>query len=638
MEDARQLKAEILKLTRRYSELVHRANRPGYEGSGNAGCSSPELQFKDSEAFPLNLNAEAKPSAILNTAPAAIPYAGRVFTEDEVEAAVSSTLDFWLTLGPEGEAFEQELASFLGVKKCLAVNSGSSANLVAFSCLTSHKLPEERRIRPGDEVITCAAGFPTTVTPILQNGAIPVFLDNNPITGNADLSRLDEAYVPGKTKAVMMAHALGNPFDLARVLEFCQRHNLWLIEDNCDALGSTYSLPVEKARELGLEHLLRLAEKNAEPLNGEKVERTDSPNPSTVEPFSLSAKIPFIRNGSLTAYTGSFGDLSTQSFYPPHHLTMGEGGSVNIVKDMKLKVLAESFRDWGRDCWCASGKDNTCNKRFGWQLGELPLGYDHKYIYSHLGYNLKPLDPQAAIGRQQLKKLPAFVEARKRNWQALRAGLAGLEDCFEFALPTHATAWVGVEQGNGSAVEGEKNLSIPLLSPNPSTSQPFNFSTTSLGCSNPSWFGFMMLVRPTAPFTRTEFVKYLDEKKIGNRMLFGGNLVRQPAFVQLRKDNPGAFRIVGELPLNGGIVESLKRSPLPSTLQQINPSIADPAAGKSCPKAGIGTSDLLPGADRIMNESVFIGVYPGLTSEMIGYMIETIRAFAADRLRIKSQV
>jgi CDP-6-deoxy-D-xylo-4-hexulose-3-dehydrase len=516
-------RALALRHSRRFSNYAHTAQRP--DGDPKRAAFRPGIDV--------------------------VPYAGRVFDEEEVAAAVSTTLDFWLTLGKEGEAFESELADFLGVRRSILTNSGSSANLLAFSALTSHKLPPEKRIRPGDEVITCAAGFPTTVAPILQNGAVPVFLDNNPVTGNADLSRLEDAFVPGKTKAVMMAHALGNPFDLATVLAFCRKHDLWLIEDNCDALGCTYSLPVELARSLGLHHLLQRAEARGH-----------------------EHAYPRISDGMLTAYTGTFGDLSTQSFYPPHHLTMGEGGAINIVKDMKLKVLVESFRDWGRDCWCASGVDNTCKKRFGWQLGELPEGYDHKYIYSHLGYNLKPLDPQAAIGRAQLKKMPAFIEARKRNWQLLRSGLADLEDVFEFALPTHATGWNrdGTFTWDGSG-----------------------FRT---GCS---WFGFLMLVRPEAPFTRSEFVRHLDEKKIGNRMLFGGNLVRQPAFVQLRKDNPHAFRVV--------------QSNAASKAQNLRH----------------GTDGQLPGADRIMNQAVFIGVYPGLTREMIDYMVNVIRDFAAHR-------
>ena len=475
MRTPEELRAEILRLTREYASQVHNAQRPADQTTG---------EFKPGET--------------------PVPYAGRVFTEDEVEAGVGSMLDFWLTLGAEGEEFERLLAEFLGVKRSILVNSGSSANLIAFSALTSHKLPAEKRICRGDEVITCAAGFPTTVAPMIQNGAVPVFLDNDPVTGNIDVSALEEAFVPGKTKAVMCAHTLGNPFDLNAVVSFCERHDLWLIEDNCDALGSTYTRSAPgKAAE--------------------------------------------------TRLTGTWGDLSTQSFYPPHHLTLGEGGAINIVKRMTLKVLIESFRDWGRDCWCASGKENTCGKRFDWQLGDLPRGYDHKYIYSHIGYNLKPLDPQAAIGIKQLAKLPAFVEARKRNWQYLRKGLAEFEEFFEFSLPTHAESW----NENG-------------------------FKWDASGCrTDPSWFGFMILVRPEISFGRTEFAKALEEARIGNRMLFGGNLVRQPAFGQLRKDNPNAFRMIGNL----------------------------------------------PGADRIMNEAIFLGVYPGLTRQMLDYVIDTVSRF-----------
>jgi len=422
-----------------------------------------------------------------------VPYAGRVYDADEVTAGVSSMLDFWLTLGPEGEAFERELGEILGVRRVLLVNSGSSANLVAIAGLTSYKLGD-RRIRPGDEVITVAAGFPTTVAPIIQVGAVPVFIDNDPVTGNVRVERLEDAYVKGKTKAVMMAHTLGNPFDLAAVTAFCKRHDLWLIEDNCDSLGSRY---------------------DGKP-------------------------------------TGTFGDLSTQSFYPPHHLTLGEGGAVNIVSDPKLKLVCESMRDWGRDCWCPSGKDDTCRKRYDWQLGELPKGYDHKYIYSHLGYNLKPLDPQAAIGRAQLKKLPRFTAARIANWNYLRAGLADLADVVDFILPTHATGW-----------------------------SPAGFTfAAGKPVVEPSWFGFMLLVKPGAPTTRTDLARALDAAKIGNRMLFGGNLVRQPAFVQLKADTMGeGFRVVGDL----------------------------------------------TGADRIMNDAVFIGVYPGLTREHLDHMVATVR-------------
>lgn len=498
-----EIKSEILRLTREYSRLTHASNRPGNDPA------RPE--FKAGET---------------------IPYAGRVFDEDEVEAAVSSTLDFWLTLGKEGEAMQEELAQFMGVKFSLLVNSGSSANLVALSALTTHKLPPHKRIVKGDEIITVAAGFPTTVTPIVQAGAVPVFIDAKVQTGNADCSLLEAAFSPGKTKAVMMAHALGNPFELITVLEFCQEHDLWLIEDNCDALGCTYSLPLEKAKSLGLDHLIKLAKKE-----------------------DRSEDYPKIEGDILTAYTGTFGDISTQSFYPPHHLTMGEGGAVNIIRKPPLKTYAESFRDWGRDCWCASGIDNTCGKRFQWQLGELPEGYDHKYIYSHLGYNLKPLDPQAAIGRVQIRRLPEFIEARKVNWQRLRSGLAGLDKFIEFALPTHATKW----NADGS------------------------FEWDDSGCrSDCSWFGFKITIKEDAPFTRTELARHLDEHKIGNRMLFGGNLVRQPAFVQLRHDDPNAMRISGEL----------------------------------------------PEADRIMNQTMFLGTYPGLSEKMIDHMCKVINDFA----------
>lgn len=471
MTNPEEIKAEILRLTRQYSQLVHGANQ--IAGGQNRPFVAGET---------------------------VVPYAARVFDGDEVEAAVATTLDFWLTLGPEGEDFERELASFLGIKRSILTNSGSSANLLAFSALTSPKLGD-RRLRAGDEVITAAAGFPTTVAPIVQNGCIPVFLDVDPITLNIRIEQLEAAFSPGKTKAVCMAHTLGNPFDLAAVGDFCRRHNLWLIEDNCDALGSLY-------------------------------------------------------DGQLT---GTFGDLSTQSFYPAHHMTMGEGGSVNVVRNMMLKVLVESFRDWGRDCWCAPGKENTCGKRFGWKLGDLPLGYDHKYIYSHLGYNLKPLDMQAAIGRAQLKKLPAFVALRKKNWEFLRRELADLEEFFDFHLPTHATAW---------------------------TQEGFTWDASG-HTSDPSWFGFLLLVKPGAPFTRTEMARYLDAKHIGNRMLFGGNLVRQPAFVNLKKDNPQAFRTLGDL----------------------------------------------AGADRVLNDALFVGIYPGLTDEMLDYVAGAIRKFAESKKR-----
>jgi CDP-6-deoxy-D-xylo-4-hexulose-3-dehydrase len=536
------LKAEILRLTREYSKLAHTANLPG-----------------DDPAH-----------APFTPGQTTVPYAGRVFAAEEVEAAVSATLDFWLTLGPEGEAMENELAAFMGVKHTLLVNSGSSANLVAISALTTHKLPDHKRIRPGDEVITVAAGFPTTVAPIIQAGAVPVFVDAKPLTGNADCSLLEAAYSPGKTKAVMMAHALGNPFELSTVLEFCHKHDLWLIEDNCDALGCTYTLPLEKARALGLDHLIKLASKGEHPVI--RIHGADGALASDSSPSASEAEL------FLTAYTGTFGDLSTQSFYPPHHLTMGEGGAVNIVRKPPLKSYAESFRDWGRDCWCPSGKDNTCAKRFQWLLGELPEGYDHKYIYSHLGFNLKPLDPQAAIGRVQLRRLPEFIEARKRNWELLRQGLHGLEDYIDFALPTHATAWIPPGGRSAETRKGDFTDSV--------------FSWDSSGCRTEcSWFGFKMTIKESAPFTRTELASHLDERKIGNRMLFGGNLVRQPAFVQLRRDDPGAMRIAGEL----------------------------------------------AGADRIMKHTLFLGTYPGLTKEMIDYMVAEIRSFVAARLAVFPQ-
>ena len=480
------IKQEILRLTSEYSSLVHKANLPG------ADKISP---FIPGESL--------------------IPYAARTFREDEVVAAVSSVLDFWLTLGSEGEKMERELAKYIGVKRSLLVNSGSSANLLAISALTSHKIPKAKRILPGDEVITCAAGFPTTVAPIIQNGAVPVFLDNNPSTSNIDTSLLEEAYNPEKTKAVMLAHALGNPFDLSTVVSFCKRHDLWLIEDNCDALGSLYSL--SNASEL--------------------INRSQD----LVEGYYL-------------AKTGTFGHLSTQSFYPPHHLTMGEGGAVNIVKDMKLKVIVESMRDWGRDCWCPSGCDNTCNKRFGWQLGELPKGYDHKYTYSHLGYNLKPLDIQAAIGNVQLTRVDAFTQARVDNWNRLRQGLDELSEFFDFSLPTHAKSW----SSEGFIWDDSGSKTVP------------------------SWFGFQLLIKPSAPFSRTDLARFLESRKIGTRMFFGGNLVRQPAFVELKKQNQNSFRVVGEL----------------------------------------------SGADQIMKSALFLGVYPGLSSEEIEYVIDSIIKFS----------
>lgn len=577
-----ELKAEILKLTREYSKRVHAGNRPGNDPlhpHNVQGAGSEEQGGEDED----HLSAINHPPSHAKGVSA--PYAGRVFNEDEVEAAVSATLDFWLTLGEHGEAMQEELAATLGVKRSLLVNSGSSANLIAVAALTTHKLPDHKRIKPGDEVITCAAGFPTTVAPILQNGAVPVFIDNDPITGNARMDQLEAAYVEGKTKAVMFAHTLGNPFDLAAVCEFCHKHELYMIEDNCDALGCTYTLPVERAEQIGLSHLLKIARKGEH--GWIRLEMVDG-----IE--------------CLSSPTGTFGDLSTQSFYPPHHLTMGEGGAVNIIRRAPLGTYAESFRDWGRDCWCPSGKDNTCNKRFGWQMGELPDGYDHKYIYSHLGYNVKPLDPQAAIGREQIKKLPAFIEARKHNWEYLRRGLEGLEKYFEFSLPTHAARWIPPAE---RIADSEKQIADGYVSAfewcNPITENnrssaiihPPSQKSYRTDCS---WFGFMLLVKPGAPFTKSAFASYLDDHKVGNRMLFGGNLLRQPAFVQLKKDRPDAIR----------------------TLDFSGQSSAIPHPPSSATGA-------YPGADRIMNEAIFVGTYPGLTKLQLDHMVRTIRDFVA---------
>ena len=382
-----------------------------------------------------------------------IPYAGRVFDEKEIASLIDASLDFWLTTGRFADRFEKEMAAFLRIKYCSLVNSGSSANLLAFMALTSHKLGE-RRIKRGDEVITVAAAFPTTVAPIIQYGAVPVFVDVTLPTYNIDCSQLEDA-LSKKTKAVMLAHTLGNPFDLQRVKAFCDKHGLWLIEDNCDALGSRYQLDGE------------------------------------------------------WRYTGTLGHIGTSSFYPPHHITMGEGGAV-YTNDVQLKQLVESFRDWGRDCWCPSGRDNTCKKRFKQQFGELPFGYDHKFVYSHFGYNLKVTDMQAAIGCAQLEKLPGFIEARKRNWQKLRKGLAGLEDRFVLPEPT----------------------------PN----------------SDPSWFGFLLTVREKAGGNRDQIVAHLEKNGIQTRMLFAGNLTRHPCFDEMRKAGKG-YRVVGDLKKTDAIME-----------------------------------------------------------------------------------
>jgi CDP-6-deoxy-D-xylo-4-hexulose-3-dehydrase len=411
-----------------------------------------------------------------------VRYAGRVYDDKEMSNLVEASLEFWLTGGRWHRRLEEELATWYDVGHARLVNSGSSANLLAVAALTSHLLGD-RRLIPGDEVITVAAGFPTTVAPLVQLGMVPVFVDVTIPTYNIDVSQL-EAARSSRTRAVMIAHTLGNPFDLRAVRAFCDRHKLWLVEDNCDAAGSLY--------------------------DGRK--------------------------------TGTFGDLATLSFYPPHHMTMGEGGAVLCSDDTVLRCV-ESLRDWGRDCWCASGVDNTCKRRFEWQLGDLPKGYDHKYVYSHLGYNLKVTDMQAAVGVAQLAKLDGFGAARRKNWAFYREALKDL--------------------GN--------TLILPESTPG----------------SDPSWFGFMMTVRADAPFTRDALVRHLESKKIQTRMLFAGNLVRQPAMTQLAKDaqsqnRPAPFRVVGDL----------------------------------------------AHTDEVMNRSLWVGVYPGLTDEMKTYVIETIREVA----------
>lgn len=403
-----------------------------------------------------------------------ISYAGRVFDEKEMCSLVDSALDFWLTTGRYAGEFEREFAAWLGVRFASLTNSGSSANLLAFSALTAPELGE-RRIRRGDEVITVAAGFPTTVTPIIQYGSVPVFVDVTIPQYNIDVARLEGA-LSEKTKAVMIAHTLGNPFDLAAVKDFCDRHGLWLVEDNCDALGSTYELDGK------------------------------------------------------TYLTGTVGDIGTSSFYPPHHMTMGEGGCV-YTNDPLLHRLILSYRDWGRDCVCPSGQDNFCGHRFDGQYGELPKGYDHKYVYSHFGYNLKVTDMQAAIGCEQLKKFPGFVERRRHNWALLRELLEPVED----------------------------RLILPEPAPH----------------SNPSWFGFMMTCREGVD--RERVVRYIEEKGVQTRMLFSGNLVRHPCFDLLRDDGK-SYRVVGTL----------------------------------------------DNTDRIMRDTFWVGVYPGMTDKMIGYMAQVI--------------
>ena len=399
-----------------------------------------------------------------------IPVSGKVFDDEELLRLIDSSLDFWLTTGRYAAEFEMRFAEWMGVKHCLLVNSGSSANLVALTALTSPKLGE-KRLKPGDEVITVAAGFPTTVNPIFQNQLVPVFLDIQLPTYEIDISQL-EAALSERTRAIMIAHTLGNAFDLKAVMEFAAKHELWVIEDNCDAVGTLY--------------------------DGRR--------------------------------TGTFGHLATVSFYPAHHMTMGEGGAV-LTSDSRLKKIVESFRDWGRDCWCAPGVDNTCNKRYGWQLGDLPFGYDHKYTYSHVGYNLKMTDMQAAVGCAQLDKLPDFIAKRRYNFDFLYQQLKDLQDVLVLPVPT--------------------------------------------ANSEPSWFGFLLMVKEDAAFSRNDLVKYLEEKRIGTRLLFGGNLVRQPLYQGLN------YRVVGDL----------------------------------------------SNTDRVMRGAFWVGVFPGLSEEMLSYIAATIRDF-----------
>ena len=404
-----------------------------------------------------------------------IPYASRVYDRKEMVNLVDSSLEFWLTSGRYTDEFEKKLAEYLGVRYCSLVNSGSSANLTAFMTLTSPLLGE-RQIKRGDEVITVAAGFPTTVTPVIQYGAVPVFVDVTIPQYNIDVTMLEEALSP-RTKAVMIAHTLGNPFDLKAVKDFCDAHNLWLVEDNCDALGSRYTIDGE------------------------------------------------------TRFTGTIGDIGTSSFYPPHHMTMGEGGAVYTDNPLLNKII-RSFRDWGRDCVCPSGRDNLCGHRFDRQYGELPLGYDHKYVYSHFGYNLKATDMQAAVGCAQLEKFPSFVERRRHNFDRLKNALSGMED----------------------------KLILPEACEN----------------SIPSWFGFLITCREGVD--RNQVVQYVEGKGVQTRMLFAGNLTKHPCFDQLRREKTG-YRIVGDLSVT----------------------------------------------DRIMKDTFWVGVYPGMTDEMIDYMASVIR-------------
>jgi CDP-6-deoxy-D-xylo-4-hexulose-3-dehydrase len=416
-------------------------------------------------------HAEAFPAREFIPGVTPVPVSGKVFDAVEMQFLIDSGLDFWLTTGRFADQFQKEFSRWWGVRNTILVNSGSSANLVALSCLTSPQLGP-KALKPGDEVITVAAGFPTTVNPILQNQLVPVFIDVQIPTYNVDVTQLEAALSP-RTRAILLAHTLGNPFDLKTVSEFAKKHDLWLIEDCCDAAGARY--------------------------DGQKV--------------------------------GTFGQLATVSFYPAHHITMGEGGAI-LTDKPKFKTLAESFRDWGRDCWCDPGQDNTCGKRFDWQLGDLPRGYDHKYSYSHIGYNLKATDMQAAVGLAQLPKLDGFIQRRRENFAYLHAGLADLREFFI----------------------------LPEATPE----------------SEPSWFGFPIAVRPGVPFDRNRTVQFLETHKIATRLLFGGNLVRQPAY-------------------------------------------------KNAPKRVIGA---LENSDFVMHNVFWIGVYPGLTTPMLDYMLETFHALA----------
>jgi len=436
MNKYQQLKSEILKKVKQYYELVHK---------------------------PIQNKKFIEDKSRIN-------YAGRVFDEKEMINLVDSSLDFWLTYGRYSKEFEKKLANFLGVRYALSVNSGSSANLLAFFALTSPLL-KERQIKRGDEVITVAAGFPTTVAPIVQYGAVPVFVDMELETFNIDVTQIEKAITP-KTKAIMIAHTLGNPFDIEKVKEICNKYNLWLIEDNCDALGSKYK----------------------------------------------------------GKYTGTWGDIGTSSFYPPHHITMGEGGAVYTNNPLLKKILL-SMRDWGRDCWCESGVDNTCGHRFTQKFGKLPLGYDHKYVYSHFGFNLKITDMQASIGVAQLDKLPYFIKKRQENWQMLYDGLKDIEE-FIFVKP-----------------------------------QKY---------SEPSWFGFLITLKYGVKFSRNDIVKYLEENNIQTRNLFAGNMLKHPMFESLKEGVD--YKVIGEL----------------------------------------------KNTNKIMNDSFWVGVYPGMKKEEINFIIQKI--------------